>query len=228
MESNKSADQDRTTTTTSRANDASAGVIDFLHLLGELKHLKRTGWILKRVPDAMQESVADHMYRMAVSAMLLEQQQQSDQHTNALPPLDVNKCIRMALIHDMAEAIVGDLTPSCGVEADEKRRRETSAMRQMCALITRSESAVDDDAFYRLHDEYQRHESREARTTKDLDMLDMLLQAFSLERCGHLSTPAADEFFAGCPRVRFSHPILCRWFDQLISDRDAFLRSAKP
>lgn len=41
------------------------------------------------------------------------------------PHLDINKCIRMALVHDMAEAITGDITPHDGISAEEKRNLET-------------------------------------------------------------------------------------------------------
>ena len=34
------------------------------------------------------------------------------------------RCIKMALVHDLAESIVGDLTPSCGVSKEEKHKRE--------------------------------------------------------------------------------------------------------
>lgn len=41
----------------------------------------------------------------------------------------------MTLIHDLAECIVGDITPHCGVPADEKHRREDEAMERICKLL---------------------------------------------------------------------------------------------
>ncbi|KAJ8322163.1 hypothetical protein KUTeg_000634 [Tegillarca granosa] len=90
-------------------------LFEFMSLVGQLKHVKRTGWVLKKVSDP--ESVADHMYRMAVLAFLV------DPKTG----LDRDKCIKLALVHDMAESIVGDLTPSDEVHKDEKSRREESS-----------------------------------------------------------------------------------------------------
>ncbi len=49
------------------------------------------------------------MHRMAVFAFFLDK--------NAL---DVGKCIKMALVHDMGESIVGDITPHCGVSEQDK------------------------------------------------------------------------------------------------------------
>jgi hypothetical protein len=58
------------------------------------------------------ESIADHMYRMSLMTM-------------AAPPslasrLDLCKCMKMCLIHDMPESLVGDLTPADGVPKTER------------------------------------------------------------------------------------------------------------
>jgi 5'-deoxynucleotidase YfbR-like HD superfamily hydrolase len=41
----------------------------------------------------------------------------------------------MAIVHDIAEAIVGDITPSDGVPKEEKSRREQEALDHMCSLL---------------------------------------------------------------------------------------------
>lgn len=41
----------------------------------------------------------------------------------------------LALVHDLAESIVGDITPLCGVPKEEKQRRELAAMREISSLI---------------------------------------------------------------------------------------------
>ena len=50
------------------------------------------------------ESIADHMYRMSLMGMIA---------TFGDGTLDTNRCIKLALIHDLAEAKVGDITPHC-------------------------------------------------------------------------------------------------------------------
>ena len=35
-----------------------------------------------------------------------------------------SRCIKMALVHDLGESVVGDLTPHCGVSREEKHQRE--------------------------------------------------------------------------------------------------------
>ena len=76
-----------------------------------LQRQKRTGWIKSGIEEP--ESVADHSYRAALLAMVVP-----------LTGVDAGRCMRMALVHDLAESIVGDITPSCGISTDEKHGRE--------------------------------------------------------------------------------------------------------
>lgn len=41
---------------------------------------------------------------------------------------DVNKALKLCIVHDMAECIVGDITPHCGVPKEEKLRLEQEGM----------------------------------------------------------------------------------------------------
>lgn len=41
----------------------------------------------------------------------------------------------LALVHDLAESIVGDITPYCGVSKEDKKQREMNAMREIAELI---------------------------------------------------------------------------------------------
>ncbi|KAH0453736.1 hypothetical protein IEQ34_018060 [Dendrobium chrysotoxum] len=116
-----SAATDAAASSSSEASASSA--IDFLSLCHRLKTTKRAGWVRKGVQEP--ESVADHMYRMSVMALIADYS----------PDIDRERCIKMALVHDIAEAIVGDITPSDGVPKDEKSRREREAINHMCNLL---------------------------------------------------------------------------------------------
>ena len=78
---------------------------EFLRMAAGLKKIPRQGWIDKAgISESVDpESVADHsnQYSVAVMAMLFGD--------NA--KMDTCKMIRMALLHDIAESITGDLTP---------------------------------------------------------------------------------------------------------------------
>ena len=77
-----------------------------------LKRVVRAGWT--RFPIGNPESVAAHCWGMGLLALL-----------TCPPELDREKVITLALIHDLAEVIVGDITPLDGVPKDEKRKINT-------------------------------------------------------------------------------------------------------
>ncbi|XP_019057534.1 PREDICTED: HD domain-containing protein 2, partial [Tarenaya hassleriana] len=109
-------------------NDASStasvsSAIDFLTLCHRLKTTKRKGWINQGINGP--ESIADHMYRMALMALIAGDLQGADRE----------RCVKMAIVHDIAEAIVGDITPSDGVPKEEKSRREQAALNEMCKVL---------------------------------------------------------------------------------------------
>lgn len=60
------------------------------------------------------ESIADHMYRMSIMVQLIQDSR-----------INKDKCIKMALVHDMAETITGDITPDDGISAETKNHLET-------------------------------------------------------------------------------------------------------
>jgi len=74
-------------------------LLDFLIVAGRLKTIPRTGWVDSGVGEP--ESVADHSFRTALAAMILSDSM----------GLDTCKVMRMALLHDLAEAETGDITP---------------------------------------------------------------------------------------------------------------------
>lgn len=76
--------------------------LSFFRILRFLKTQRRTGWLDRGIESRNAESISDHMYRMAVMCMLAPQEDE----------LDSRKCAMIALVHDLAEAVVGDLTPS--------------------------------------------------------------------------------------------------------------------
>ena len=65
------------------------------------------------------ESVSDHMYFMSIMALV------------ATPSdLDRSKCIQIAIVHDLAECIVTDITPEkySGITKEQKHELENDAM----------------------------------------------------------------------------------------------------
>lgn len=78
----------------------------FASLAGLVTKVKRKGW-LRYLPASECESVGDHSAKIAFISLALRN----------IEDVDHLKCLQMALIHDVAEGIVGDFTPYCGISA---------------------------------------------------------------------------------------------------------------
>ncbi|KAL6194377.1 hypothetical protein ACLB2K_035461 [Fragaria x ananassa] len=151
---------------TSSSPPPASSAIDFLSLCHRLKTTKRAGWVKRGVKDP--ESVADHMYRMSLMALI----------ASDIPGLNRDKCIKIAIVHDIAEAIVGDITPTDGVPKEEKSRREQEAIDHMCKLLGGGSIAKE---LGELWLEYEGNSSPEAKIVKDFDKVEMILQALEYE-----------------------------------------------
>lgn len=158
-------------------------MLEILIELQRLKGLDRTGWTLRGLANGT-ESVASHTFGVAAAAMLL-----ADEISARGFALDTEKLLRMALMHDWAEARVGDMpktaTQYFGSEA--RRKAETKAF----ADIVNS-TGSQREMYQLLYEDYEQRESVEARIVKAADVIDLLVQVLALERAGARSL---DEFW---------------------------------
>ena len=182
---------------------ADAALLRFFHLAGRLKDTPRAGWTLRGI--SAPESVAEHSHRAALLALVLA--------PRAHPPLDVSRCVAMALVHDLAEALVGDITPYDGISPDDKRAREEAAMRELASLAA-------DESLLALWREYDGAASPEARFVKELDKLETVLQASEYGARGDAAPGALDEFWANAD-ARLSSPVTRDVLDALVREREA-------
>jgi putative hydrolase of HD superfamily len=137
--------------------------------IATLKLLPRTGWLQRGVPNV--ESVAEHTFGVAALALLIG---------GTIDGLDRGKLLAIAMVHDMAEALMSDLPASAKrfIGAERKHAAERSALDEMLARMpNRAE-------YMALWDEYARGCSREARLVKGIDRIEMLVQALAYERAG--------------------------------------------
>src|SRR6185369_4879740 len=105
--------------------------------LQRLKRLDRTGWTLRGLPNGT-ESVAAHSFGVGVTAMLLV-----DHCTARGVSLDVEKVLRIALLHDWAEARVGDMprTATLYFGAESRKQAETAAFRDLTESLNGTQYA---------------------------------------------------------------------------------------
>ena len=167
--------------------------VEFAQLLGRLKTTPRTGWVRRGVPK--WESVADHSWRVAALSLLLP------------GDYDLQKCIAMGVLHDVAESVTGDICPEDGVSKEKKSTLEAEAVDKIASLLKIANNGANVDSktssaqqLLSLLHEYEKRESKEAIAVKDLDLLDMIIQAGEYEECFGIDL---GEFYDGTPVSRF-------------------------
>ena len=132
---------------------------EYIEFLGKIEKLKcntRHSW----TSSGRRESVAEHSWRLSVMAMLC-----ADEY----PDLDINKVIRMCLIHDFGEAVTGDI-PAFNKTADHEKE-EDSAVK---SLLSSLPSPMREE-FTELFDEMNALATPEAKFFKSLDNLEALI-----------------------------------------------------
>ena len=200
-------------TASTNSDVAAASALEFARLLGNLKTTPRTGWVRRGVPK--YESVADHSWRVAALSLLLPQDD-----------LNVAKCMQLAIVHDMAESLVGDIAPDDNVTKEEKHTLESDAMKQIASILAKATMTTTspDDAskndpskhLSELFHEYEERKTQEAVAVKDLDLLDMILQADTYEQTFDMDL---GDFFVSTPVDRFRTPAVKRFAQHLHAER---------
>lgn len=160
--------------------------------LQRLKRLDRTGWTLRGLPNGT-ESVAAHSFGVGVTAMLL-----ADRFIAQGIDIDVEKVLRIALLHDWAETRVGDMprTATLYFGSEARKQAETAAF-----LDIVSDVEAADGLYANLYNDYEHRSSLEARLVKAADVLDLLVQVLALERAG---ASGLDEFWEVAEKPDFN------------------------
>jgi len=139
--------------------DELEGVLTFLRAAERLKTTTRSGWTSAGQP----ESVAEHTWRLCLMAMLLY---------SRTPGIDLGRLLKMCLIHDLGEAIGGDVPAPAQGAGTNKAEHERADLTQLIASLP---PALHGEIL-ELWDEYERVESPEAKLAKGLDKLETILQ----------------------------------------------------
>ncbi len=149
-------------------NDKSKAVKLFSYVF-TLKNLLRTGWVKYwGVEKEQAESVADHSFSVVVLALFLQKQ--------LAPELDQNKVLKMAILHELGEAIIGDIPVRDNVE--DKHEREKQAMEE---ILSSFDFAPE---FLSLWEEFEKEETPEAKFVKSIDRLEFVLQRYGYFKNG--------------------------------------------
>jgi len=184
--------------------------VPFFHLLERLKTTKRAGWVRSGIPDG--ESISDHMYRMSIMTML------APQTLN----VDLANCMRMALIHDMAEALVGDIIPDENVPKRDKSKAERDTMEYIAKqLLPKVGNGLTGMDILKIWDEYEMDETVDAHFVHDVDKMELMLQLLEYEKRTGMFL---DEYNGVEKGIRSAE--VKEWCDEVQKDREQ-LRLAK-
>lgn len=142
-----------------------------------LSHAPWISTVTDGIASCSGESISDHMYRMSMMSMLAP--------PSLAARLDLNKCMKMCLIHDMAESIVGDITPVDGVAKPEKSRREASTMDYLTQNLLGGVDGGRVGAEIRaIWQEYEDSQTLDSLFVHDIDKMELLLQMVEYEKRG--------------------------------------------
>ncbi|KAF3041800.1 hypothetical protein E8E11_005348 [Didymella keratinophila] len=194
--------------------ESTSSPVPFFHLLERLKTTKRAGW--RRFGIESCESIADHMYRMSILTMLAP--------SSVTSKIDILRCTRMALIHDMAESLVGDITPVDPVSKEEKSRRETVTMDYICTnLLGKFNGGLNGAEIRAIWQEYEDSVTPESLFVHDIDKVELLLQMVEYERSRACETDLG-EFTWVAQKIR--SPEVKTWAEAVFRERQELWRKA--
>lgn len=136
-----------------------AGVLEFLRAAEKLKSTHRSAWTSAGQP----ESVAEHTWRLCLMALVLQ---------DAFPGVDFARLVKMCIIHDLGEAIGGDIPAIHQIPGQSKAGQERADLLQLLQPLPQHLQTE----ITGLWDEYEAAASPEAKLAKALDKLETIMQ----------------------------------------------------
>jgi putative hydrolase of HD superfamily len=135
------------------------GTLTFLREAERLKSVLRSAY----TSTGQQESTAEHSWRLCLMAMVFESE---------FANLDFGKVLKMCVLHDLGEALHGDIPAILQHQSPHKSEQERADLQTLMQTLPAGVA----DVFLALWDEYENASSPEARIVKGLDKLETILQ----------------------------------------------------
>ncbi|KAK7927498.1 hypothetical protein PG985_004496 [Apiospora marii] len=190
--------------------EGTSSPVPFFHLLERLKTNKREGW--RRFGIERGESISDHMYRMSLMTMFCPPE--------LAAKIDLAKCMKMCLVHDMAESIVGDITPVDGVPKPEKSRREAETMDYIAhRLLGKVHGGVTGREIREIWQEYEDSKTLDSLFVHDIDKMELLCQMVEYEKRVGKDLDLGEFAYVATKMVL---PETKKWADEVLAERDVF------
>jgi putative hydrolase of HD superfamily len=174
-------------------------LVELLLETANLKRIPRAGWLTRGVPDV--ESVAGHSFGVAIVALAMVDALEDE-------PLDLEKVLIMALLHDLGEARLTDLPSSAArlIPPKVKAEAEAGAIGALLAPLTGS------DRLRALWQEFEDQASPEGRLVRDADKLEMMVQCLRYEQAG---SRGLEEFWEAMDRRLWHYELSRNLYTQI-------------
>ncbi len=140
-------------------------ILSFLDHFYKLKEVERTGWKQKLLLDN-PESVAEHTLTMIVLALIFSEFNNFT-HTKTI------NMIKMVLIHDLGESVIGDYMPE-SIEIEKKKKLENFAINNILSKIP---NTAIKKKYIKLWNEFDENKSNTSNLIHFIDKLEMAIQA---------------------------------------------------
>jgi putative hydrolase of HD superfamily len=147
-------------------------IVEFFKLVGKLKKVKRTGWITE-LKIKNPESVAEHIFGTAMISMII----------GDMKKLNTEKLVRMALLHDFAESIMGDwdLEKKKRLGMEKFVQEEKNAIKKIIGTLPKDLRKK----YSELFDDMIEKKTKEARLVEEIDKLELFFQTKEYAKNGY-------------------------------------------
>lgn len=139
-------------------HDQLSGILEFLRSAERLKTVTRTSW----TSEGKRESVAEHSWRLGLMAVVL---------APAFADVDIGKLLKLCIIHDLGEAIHGDISATLQPPEGKAEQERADLVTLLAPLAPERQAEL-----LALWDEYEAAGTPEAKLAKALDKLETILQ----------------------------------------------------
>jgi putative hydrolases of HD superfamily len=136
-----------------------SSIIDFLHAVEKLKNELRHSY----TSQGRRESVAEHSWRLSLMAVTL---------ADCIPGIDKNRCLKMALVHDLPEVFAGDAYRLDLNKQIGRQEKEQASMEKLMKFLPEQSAHEIMDLWL----EFEAAKTGEARFVRLIDRLEVLIQ----------------------------------------------------
>ena len=155
-------------------------IYDYYKEINKLNEIIRTGWLRRNVPLKRLESVSEHIFTVSLLALVIIDKYKLE--------LNVEKVLKMILIHELGEIDVGDI-PVIDIERRKnKHHDELKGVKRIANLI-------EESWLLELWEEFELKESKEAQFVFKMDKLGAVMQAKYYSELIHDNNALFDEFY---------------------------------